>query len=126
MGQRRYWARSRIRVRRRPFRPASDLTAQHHLYRNDYHRGQDLAGNALASNYVWSFTTGAAQDVTRPTVISTDPANNATDVSLNKVITAIFGQGMDPSTIDDYNRHVKARNNTSAGDGNSYGYDGDL
>ena len=45
------------------------------------------------------FTTGAAQDVTPPTVVSTDPANNATGVDLNKVIAATFSEAMDPATI---------------------------
>ena len=81
------------------FRPASNLTASTTYTATITTGAKDLAGNALASNYIWSFTTGAAQDVTRPTVISTDPANNATDVPLNKIITAIFSEGMDPSTI---------------------------
>jgi len=60
---------------------------------------KDLAGNALASNYIWNFTTGAAPDITPPTVIFTDPANNATGVALNKKIAATFSEAMDPSTI---------------------------
>ena len=58
---------------------------------------KNLAGTALASNYMWTFTTGI---ITAPTVISTDPANNATDVALNKVITATFSMAMDPLTIN--------------------------
>lgn len=59
---------------------------------------KDLSGNALANNYVWSFTTGAP-DVKAPTVISTDPVNGATDVALTKVISANFSELMDASTI---------------------------
>ena len=55
------------------------------------------AGTALANNYVWSFTTGAA---VAPLVISTDPANNATGVALNKIVTATFNMAMDPLTIN--------------------------
>jgi len=47
---------------------------------------KDLAGNALASNYVWSFTTTATPDTTAPTVTSTDPATLSTAVALNKKI----------------------------------------
>jgi hypothetical protein len=60
---------------------------------------RDLAGNALAANYVWSFTTGAAPDTTRPTVISTDPANGDTGVAINTKIAATFSEPMDPLTI---------------------------
>ncbi len=60
---------------------------------------KDLAGNSMTSNYVWSFTTGAAAIVTPPLVISTDPNNTATNVSLNQKITATFDKTMDASTI---------------------------
>lgn len=59
----------------------------------------DLAGNALASNYVWSWTTGAATDTTAPTLISTVPVNAATGVPVNQEITAIFSKEMDPLTL---------------------------
>lgn len=58
---------------------------------------KDLNGNALQTNYVWTFSTGA---LLAPTVISTDPANNATGVFLNKVITASFSVPMDSLTIN--------------------------
>ena len=58
---------------------------------------KNTVGTALASNYVWSFTTGS---ITAPTVISTDPANNATAVVLNKIISATFSEAMDPLTIN--------------------------
>ncbi len=62
---------------------------------------KDLAGNALVSNYVFNFTTGqSTADVTPPNVISTDPANTATGVSLSKVIAATFSKAMNPSTIN--------------------------
>ena len=60
---------------------------------------KDAAGNALASNYVWSFTTGAAPDTTAPTVTSTVPANGATGVGTNTKIAATFSKAMDPTTI---------------------------
>lgn len=59
---------------------------------------KDLAGNALVSNYTWSFTT--SNDVTPPTVISTDPINAATSVALDKKITATFSEAMNPLTIN--------------------------
>ena len=56
---------------------------------------KDAAGNALAANYTWSFSTGAV-----PIVISTDPANGATNVALNKLVTATFSTTMNPATIN--------------------------
>src|SRR5207302_7413311 len=47
---------------------------------------RDLAGNALAANFVWSFTTGATPDTTAPTVSFTVPANAATGVAINQKI----------------------------------------
>ena len=58
---------------------------------------KNLAGTALANNYVWTFTTGTAVS---PAVISTDPVNNATGVALNKTVTATFNMAMDPLTIN--------------------------
>ena len=58
---------------------------------------KNTAGTAVANNYVWTFTTGT---LTAPTVISTDPANNATGVVLNKIISATFSELMDPLTIN--------------------------
>ena len=72
------------------------------LLRNTTYTGRikssvkDLMGNAIQADYVWSFSTGA---IVSPIVISTDPAQNATSVPLNKVITATFSVPMDPLTI---------------------------
>lgn len=57
---------------------------------------KNLAGTALASEYVWTFTTGAA---IAPTIASTDPGNTVSDVAINKVVAATFSMPMDPSTI---------------------------
>ena len=58
---------------------------------------KNLAGTAMAANYVWTFTTGTSL---APIVISTDPTSNAVNVPLNKVITASFNMPMDPLTIN--------------------------
>ncbi|MEO7802867.1 MAG: Ig-like domain-containing protein [Ginsengibacter sp.] len=75
---------------------------------------KDLSNNALANNYVWSFTTGAP-DVKAPTVISTDPVNGATDVALPKVVSANFSEVMDSSTISSSTFTVKNGNASIAG-----------
>jgi hypothetical protein len=60
---------------------------------------KDMAGNALVNNYVWSFTTGTSTDSIAPTVLSTDPANAATGIALNKKITAIFSEAMNAASV---------------------------
>jgi methionine-rich copper-binding protein CopC len=63
---------------------------------------EDLAGNALASDLVWTFTTvpGApVPDTTAPTVSSTSPADGATGVAINQRIAATFTEGMNGSSI---------------------------
>src|SRR3989449_434469 len=61
---------------------------------------RDLAGNALATDFGWSFTTGATPDTTRPTVSSTVPANGAGAVAINQTINATFSKAMNPLTIN--------------------------
>src|SRR6185436_4196162 len=61
---------------------------------------KDLAGNALAIAFGWSFTTGATPDTTRPAVSATVPAGGATAVAINQAINATFSEAMDPLTIN--------------------------
>jgi hypothetical protein len=57
---------------------------------------KNLGGTPLANDYVWAFTTGSNA---APKVISTVPANNATAIPLNQIITANFSEAMDPLSI---------------------------
>ncbi len=61
---------------------------------------KDLAGNALASNFVGTFTTGAAPDTTRPTLVSVNPVLGATGVPINQAVSATFSKAMDPLTLN--------------------------
>ncbi|MGA9725236.1 MAG: Ig-like domain-containing protein [Candidatus Binatus sp.] len=54
----------------------------------------------LASNYVWTFTTGAGPDTTPPLVSSTNPVASATSVGTNQKIVAAFDKGMDSTTVN--------------------------
>ncbi|MBI5091860.1 MAG: Ig-like domain-containing protein [Candidatus Hydrogenedentes bacterium] len=81
------------------FNPASPLAADTEYTATITNEADDLAGNALASEHVWSFTTGTTADTTAPTVNSTDPAGGAIDVSVNKKIAATFNEAMNPLTI---------------------------
>ncbi|MBC7919259.1 MAG: Ig-like domain-containing protein [Rhodoferax sp.] len=61
---------------------------------------KDLAGNLMASDYVWSWTTVSSVDVAPPTVSTVSPANGATNVPLNSAVNATFSEPMDPLTIN--------------------------
>jgi hypothetical protein len=78
------------------FTPNSNLTGNTEYTATITTNAQNMAGVALASNYVWSFTTGA---IVAPRVILTDPFTSETGVSVTKVITATFDMAMDPLTI---------------------------
>jgi hypothetical protein len=56
------------------------------------------AGVPMAALYTWSFTT-AGPGVVAPTVVSTDPADLATLVALNKQVSATFNVAMDGTTL---------------------------
>jgi hypothetical protein len=61
---------------------------------------KDLAGNSLAGNYVWVFTTAGVLDTTRPTVTQTVPTDGAQNVATNTRISATFSEDMDPASIN--------------------------
>lgn len=81
------------------FTPASNLSPNTTYTATVTTEVQDLAGNALAGNETWTFTTAAIPDTTRPTVISTNPANNATNVPVTQSVNATFSEDMNASTI---------------------------
>ena len=60
---------------------------------------QDLAGNALELPYSWTFTTGAAADVTPPTVVSGNPFDLSIGICVNKTVNVTFSEAMDPLSI---------------------------
>ncbi|HXJ74093.1 MAG TPA: ice-binding family protein, partial [Candidatus Dormibacteraeota bacterium] len=68
---------------------------------------KDLAGNALANSFAWSFTTGATPDTAAPIVNSTIPANAAAGVAISGNIAAFFSEAMAPLTINSANFTVK-------------------
>ena len=68
---------------------------------------RDLAGNPMATNYSWTWTTGAAPDAISPTVTITTPANHATNVPVYKTISATFSEEMKQATMITTNVSVK-------------------
>ena len=81
------------------FAPTSNLSPNTAYSVTITNNAKDLAGNALVSNYVWSFTTGSGVVITPPVINSTDPVNNETGVALNQKIAATFSKTMDATTI---------------------------
>ena len=59
----------------------------------------DLAGNLLAGDFTWTFTTAAAPDTTPPRASATNPAQQAVGVALDKRVNASFTEAMDPLSI---------------------------
>jgi hypothetical protein len=81
------------------FRPASNFAAGTVYTATMTTGAKDAAGNALAANKIWTFTTGTTTDTTAPTAAFTDPADAAVGVAINRKITATFAEEMDPATI---------------------------
>lgn len=55
-------------------------------------------GNPLAADFVWTFTTGSAPDITAPTVLPM-PSNSPAKVAINGAITANFSEMMNLLSI---------------------------
>ena len=81
------------------FAPTANLLASTQYTATITTAAQSAAGNALATNHVWSFTTGKTVDSTAPTVTLTVPASGATAVPTNQKITATFSKPMDSATV---------------------------
>lgn len=58
---------------------------------------KDIAGTALASNFVWAFTT--TDDTVAPTITAVNPIAPTSTACLQKVINATFSEAMDPATL---------------------------
>lgn len=80
------------------FTPTADLIVNTVYTATITTGAQSQGGAPLAANYVWMFRTLPAQ--TPPTVISTVPANLATNVPINQALSATFSVAMTPATIN--------------------------
>jgi len=78
---------------------------------------KDLAGNALAGNYIWSFTAGSSTNTSAPTVISTTPANGALGVATGSDIAATFSGPMNPFNDHQCNLYPATRRHARIGNG---------
>jgi hypothetical protein len=82
------------------FNPDSNFTASTVYTATITTAAKSSTAAALASNYVWTFTSGATADSTAPAVSSTDPIDTATGVALNRSISAVFNESLDPASVD--------------------------
>jgi tetrahydromethanopterin S-methyltransferase subunit B len=73
---------------------------------------KDLAGNALQSNFMWTFRTATIPDTLAPRVSSTSAVN---DVAIDSSISAMFSEAMDPSTITVANFQLREGSNVISG-----------
>lgn len=60
----------------------------------------DVAGNPLAADYVWSFTTGIGEDLTPPMVSGLYWGGTPDGAYINTSVAAIFSEAMNPATIN--------------------------
>ncbi|RZA04195.1 MAG: DUF3494 domain-containing protein, partial [Moraxellaceae bacterium] len=86
------------------FTPANELAANTTYTATITTAAADLAGNGLASNYVWKFTTGAATAAAEVTVASTNPitsaVNTCTDATVNARFTVPSGLKINPASLN--------------------------
>jgi N-acetylneuraminic acid mutarotase len=85
---------------------------------------KDVAGNALATAYGWSFTTGVAPDTTPPNVTSTSPANAATCVPTETQLNASFSEPVSSQTVNNNTFLLKDSLNNPVGGTVGYGLSG--
>lgn len=80
------------------FTPATNLTASTRYTATVTTGTRDVAGNALAANHLWTFTTTAGPGIA-PQVVSTNPLDGGTNLCIPLMISATFDKLMDPLTI---------------------------
>lgn len=82
------------------FNPDNDLEPNK-MYTGTITTGaKDMAGNGLAADHSFSFTTGASADLVSPTITLSNPLANATGIARNKEIVLTFSETMDPLTLN--------------------------
>lgn len=97
------------------FTPAAALTGNT-LYSGTITTGvKDVAGNALAATYLWSFKTATVNDVTAPAVLSVVPANAATGASTTTKATVTFSEAINPATVNSSSFTIKKGSTVIAG-----------
>lgn len=78
------------------FNPTSNLSPNTEYTATITTGAKNTFGEAIANDYVWTFTTGT---VIAPTVTLTKPSHKDVNVPVNIAVTATFSEAMDPITI---------------------------
>jgi hypothetical protein len=89
------------------FTPAGDLLPATDYLSTITIAAEDLAGNAIAVNFLWDWKTAAEPDIEPPTVTVTNPADLATEVPIDKTINAAFSEEMKQATMINTNFTVQ-------------------
>ena len=97
------------------FTPASPLEKGKEYTGTVTTGAKDLAGNEMANNYEWTFTTGQVADNIAPTVAFTSPVKDATAAPVKQTINAAFSENMDPASINAETFTLKQGNTPVAG-----------
>jgi hypothetical protein len=63
----------------------------------------DITGNTQSTFSAVSFTTGTGTDLVTPTVVSTTPTPNQSNVPDNTTVQVVFSAAMDPASFDPNN-----------------------
>ncbi len=93
------------------FTPASSLPNPVNFTATITTGARDLAGNALAAPFSWTFTT---RDDTGPTVVATSPAAGATGVSPGTAVNITFSEALDATTINATNITMRVTSSGAA------------
>jgi hypothetical protein len=60
----------------------------------------DAAGNTLASDYLWQFSTEPDPALIPPSIVTTSPDANQVNVQLSQAVNVYFSKDMEPNTIN--------------------------
>ncbi|EMO46875.1 Ig-like domain-containing protein [Leptospira santarosai] len=80
--------------------PPGTLTPNTPYYAKIRSTVTDTATNSMNADYDWSFTTGAAADITAPQISLSAPASGATGIPTNATITVAFNESINCSTLN--------------------------
>lgn len=96
------------------FTPSASLAGSTQYTATITTAAKDAAGNALAANFTWRFTTASVPDTTPPNVLATSPVNGASGVALTSTISVVFSEAMKNSTLSTASFRLVRTSNSAA------------